>query len=262
MLHNLKIEWLKIKGYKVFQIFSILYIFGIIAIIFIFYRVYNDFVKKIADDMQMGAAVKDDMFDIFKGDTIWQTTCFWTSFLLYLPGIIVIMLFTNEVNFKTHRQNIIDGWKRSEFITSKISLIVCITLVVTITNILAVFIMCKFVNISFTMDWQTLGYCFLQTFTYLMFALTMAILLRKSGVAIILFFVYGLIIEAILVGTLNSQGLSPSGYFLPLQAADTLIPFSKIYSNVPNQYYLLTAALAWCSIYIFSAIRKYQTEDL
>ena len=42
---------------------------------------------------------------------------------------IFINLFINEVNFKTHRQNIIDGWKRETFIYTKIGLILCMTLV-------------------------------------------------------------------------------------------------------------------------------------
>src|SRR5215203_1969474 len=62
----------------------------------------------------------NDLFKLFSPDNIWKTVCFATSFLLYLPGMIIINLFINEVNFKTHRQNIIDGWIRETFIYTQI----------------------------------------------------------------------------------------------------------------------------------------------
>ncbi len=262
MLHNLKIEWLKIKNYRVFQVFSALYLVGILGIIFIFYKVYQSFVDQLTNGM---AKAGSDMFALFSSDSIWNTVCFSTSFLLYLPGMIIILLFTNEVNFKTHRQNIIDGWKRETFILSKISLIACISLVTVLMNVVAVFMMCQMTKTAFSFNVEVFGYCFLQSFTYLLFALTLATLFRKSGIAIILFFIYGLILEGILIWAVN-KGLSPAGYFLPLQVADSLIPFPKgqgaLYPNLPEKAVMLLGTLGMCGIYIFFAVRKYTKDDL
>jgi hypothetical protein len=140
-----------------------------------------------------------DLLQLFSSDTIWTTVCFSTSFLLYLPGMVIINLFINEVNFKTHRQNIIDGWKRETFIFTKIGLIICISLVVTIMNVIATLIMCQVTDISFSLvsGLKILGLSFLQTFIYLMFALSLATFFRKSGIAIIVFFIYGLLLESL-----------------------------------------------------------------
>src|SRR5882757_615256 len=121
MFRNLQIEWMKIKNYRVFQVFSVFYLMGILLIIYIFYKIYNQLTSRLTGRDNV------DLLNLFSKDTIWTTVCFATSFLLYLPGMIIINLFINEVNFKTHRQNIIDGWKRETFIYTKISLILCIS---------------------------------------------------------------------------------------------------------------------------------------
>lgn len=261
MLKNLRIEWMKIKNYRVFQVFSVLYIIGILAIIYIFYRVYINLISSVT-----GGRARD-LFDLFGPENIWRTVCFFTSFLLYLPGMVIINLFSNEVNFKTHRQNIIDGWKRETFIYSKIALIICISIVITITNLLAVLVMCQVTNSTFSFQGaETLIFCFLQSFIYLMFALTLATLFRRSGVAIIIFFIYGLILEFLLIWLFNNiyPGL---GNYMPLQVADSLIPLagmrdSWLYNNLPSEIVVTLVALAFAGLYIFLAVRKYKRDDL
>ena len=233
MFRNLQIEWMKIKNYRVFQVFSVLYLIGILIIIYIFYKIYMQLMGRI---MSMGSPnPRDgkDLFQLFSADTIWTTVCFSTSFLLYLPGMVIINLFINEVNFKTHRQNIIDGWKRETFIYTKIGLIFCISVVVTVMNLIATLIMCQVTNSDFslTAGLETLGLSFLQTFIYLMFALLLATFFRKSGVAIIVFFIYGLLLEVLLMW-LFWKILPGAQHFLPLQVADSLIAFPGM--NVTN----------------------------
>jgi ABC-2 type transport system permease protein len=261
MFRNLQIEWMKIKNYRVFQVFSVLYLIGIIVIIYIFYKWYMALTGKLTGN---DAA---DIFKLFSSDAIWTTVCFFTSFLLYLPGMVLINLFINEVNFKTHRQNIIDGWKRETFIYTKIGLILCICLVVTIMNMLATWMMCSIINVDFsiTSGIKILGLCFLQTFIYLMFALLLAILFRRSGVAIIVFFVYGLILEFLFMW-LFYKILPGAQYFLPLQAADSLISFRPmnqgLYGEYPGLTAILIGALAYGAFYVFFAVRKYKHDDL
>jgi hypothetical protein len=133
---------------------------------------------------------------------------------------------------------------------------------VAITNILAVFIMCLVTKVDFKFDVLMVFLCFLQTFTYLLFALTLSILFRKSGIAIILFFIYGFIIESLISGFLNWK-TAPIGYFMPLQSADSLIPFPKIpYRDLPDVYIMIIATLVFCGLYLFFAIRKYKYDDL
>lgn len=261
MLRNLQIEWMKIKNYRVFQVFSILYMLGIILIIYIFYRLYLE----VQNAFTNGMSGNSDMLSLFTAKNIWKTVIYWSSLLLYLPGMVIINLFTNEVNFKTHRQNIIDGWKRETFIYTKIGLIVAMSLVITIMNLVATIVMCNITEIDFTFDGAyNLFYCFVQAFVYLMFALFLATLFRRSGVAIIVFFAYGILLEWLLLWGLRE--IDPAiSYYLPLQASDslTLLPFmGELFRDLPSVQYLLIASAAYAGLYIWLTVRKYKYDDL
>jgi ABC-2 type transport system permease protein len=267
MFRSLQIEWMKIKNYRVFQVFSVLYLLGIVLIVYVVYKFYMEMMRQLMSAATKRAADAHDIFRLFSSDTIWQTVCFWTGLLLYLPGMIIIMLFINEVNFKTHRQNIIDGWKRETFIYTKIGLIVCISLAVTIMNIVATFVMCQVTGIEFSIlsGLDTLVYCFIQAFVYLMFALLLATFFRKSGIAIIVFIIYGFVLESFLVVLLNKFLPGAYIYFLPLQVADSLIPFPPMkdfYANMPSGSVLLVGAIAMLGLYVFLTVRKYKYDDL
>ena len=261
MLRNLQIEWMKIRHYRVFQVFSVLYMLGIILIIYIFYRIYMEIQSAFA----LGNSSESDMLNLFTPRNIWKTVIFWTSLLLYLPGMVIINLFTNEVNFKTHRQNIIDGWKRETFIYTKIGLIVAMSLVITFMNLVATVIMCQVTGIDFSFTGSSaLVFCFIQSFIYLMFALLLATVFRRSGIAIIVFFSYGIILEWLLLWGLME--IDPSiAFYLPLQSADslTMLPnMDKLMQNVPGVQYLLIATAIYGALYIWLTVRKYKYDDL
>lgn len=267
MLKNLQIEWMKIKNYRVFQVFSVLYLIGIVLIIYIFYRVYIDLIGSMQQAFTGVQSQGSDMFSLFSEGNIWKTVCFWTGFLLYLPGMVIINLFINEVTFKTHRQNIIDGWKRETFIYSKIGLITCMSAVITVMNAIAGIIMASIVHtpISFS-GLGILGLSFIQSFTYLMFALLLATFFRRSGIAIIVFFIYGLLFEFLLMW-LFSKIMDGAQYFLPLQAADSLIVFplaerGNVYKDLPGVYVMLIGSLLFIGAYIYLTVRKYKYDDL
>ena len=265
MLKNLQIEWMKIKNYRVFQVFSVLYMLGILLIIYIFYKVYFEFIAEMQQKVTGVNSSGSDVFGLFGSDIIFQTVTYWTGLLLYLPGMIIINLFINEVNFKTHRQNIIDGWKRETFIYTKIGLILCMSLVITIMNLIASLVMVGLTGAEVTPEgFITLGLCFLQTFIYLMFALLLATLFRRSGIAIIVFFVYGLLLEFVFMWIFSK--ISPSlQWFLPLEIGDALIPFPALknfYNGLPDLWVLVIGALAFAGLYIYLTVRKYKYDDL
>ncbi len=47
-------------------------------------------------------------------------------------GMLFILLITNEVQYRTHRQNIIDGWSRTNFILAKFSVMIAFVVVATL----------------------------------------------------------------------------------------------------------------------------------
>jgi hypothetical protein len=114
---------------------------------------------------------------------------------------------------------------------------------------------------------ENIGYIFIQTVAYITFAMFLAVLFRRSGAAIAVFFLYGLIFEWLFTVLLNFQmSLTPLGYFLPLQVTDVMlpIPFGNkiIYKGAPDLWILVLASLVYIGGYYFFALKKFTKEDL
>ncbi len=99
MLQLLKIEWLKVKNYRTFWILSTLYLLSIWGINYIVYVIQ----WKIYHDKNAGDAAK-----LFLGGPpyafpkVWAMTSYVSSFLLFIAGLLIIIIVTNEFSFKTH----------------------------------------------------------------------------------------------------------------------------------------------------------------
>ncbi|MBN9349678.1 MAG: ABC transporter permease [Chitinophagaceae bacterium] len=262
MTELLKIEWMKVRNYKAFWIFSLFYFVSIAGINYIGFYVNRITVENVP----MGEALLGSPFGFPK---IWNTVGFMSSWVLYFPGILFIMLFTNEFNFKTHRQNIIDGWERKQFISVKFVFAFLFSLVATLFNVIVAVILglaTSAKNFSFS-GTENILYIFIQTFSYISFAMFLAILFRRSGVAIAIFFLYGLIFEWILTTLINFKfNLEPWGYFLPLQVTDTMLPlpFGKkiLYKGAPEMWVLVIISLIYLVAYYLFSLRKFTRDDL
>ncbi|NJO25417.1 MAG: ABC transporter permease subunit [Bacteroidia bacterium] len=223
----LQIEWMKLRHYRAFKIFGILYLAGIAAILFITYFLY----KNIPEN-----EIKSFFRNPFEYPALWNTTGWLSSWLLFFPGWLIINHCVNEFNFKTHRQNVIDGWSRQQFISAKLLLILVFSLVITVITTLVAIIMGLIMKSEFSPDGiEYMFYAFVQSLVYLLFAFTLAILLRRSGLAAGIFFLFGFIFEWLFMQLINrTLNLEPAGYFLPLQVSDELIPFPFLKTS--NEY--------------------------
>jgi ABC-2 type transport system permease protein len=259
MLQLIKLEWLKVKNYKAFWIFLALYIVGLFSINYIAYQFQGEIKKS-------GAPISIFPYDF---PAVYQTITWISSWLLYFPGMLMILVITNEYNYKTHRQNIIDGLTRQQFVVAKILFGVIIAVLTTIS--------CFLIALYFGGDFsgsisfkgiQYIGYSFLQTVCYLFFAMILALLMRRSGLALAVFFLYGLVFEQLLGGLLDFKVLSNglTRYYFPLQASDTLIPVtfgsSVVYKDAPSQTVLLIVCIAYIILFAVLSLRKFQTDDL
>ena len=262
MIQLLKIEWLKVNNYKAFWIFTILYLFAILGINYTGYYINELAVQNVP----MGETLLGSPYSFPK---VWGTVGFMSSWLLYFPGILFIMLLTNEFNFKTHRQNIIDGWTRQQFITVKFVFALLFAVAATVFNLLVALLFGSLTTGS-TFSFagvENVGYIFIQTLAYISFAMFLAVLFRKSGAAIAVFFLFGLIFEWLITMLINfKMDLSPIGYFLPLQVTDVMLPlpFGKeiIYKDAPALWIMVLASLAYIAGYYFFALKKFTREDL
>jgi ABC-2 type transport system permease protein len=265
MLHLLKIEWLKLKNYRTFWILSALYLISIYGLNYIVYRIqesiYNAKVAKGMAEMVIGSRP-------YSFPTVWQMTSYVSTFLLFLPGLLLIISITNEYSYKTHRQNIIDGWSRKDFISVKLVLAVIIAFIST----LMVFFTGLGFGLSSGSDFDLenihyLGYFFIQTLSYSLVALLFSILFKRGALAIGVFFLYSLVLENLIAKPL-SHYFNNAGRFLPLESTDVLIPL-PVFQNVqrqisepPNYTLFLFIALIYLGIYTFLAIKKFESDDL
>jgi ABC-2 type transport system permease protein len=256
----LAIEWLKIKRYRTFWI---LVGFFIVLLPLWNYQVQSGMLK-------IGGPGMNLLSQAYSFPAVWGNIGFWGSIFVVFLSILVIILTTNEFNFRTHRQNIIDGWNRQQFYHAKVWLVLLFSVLATVYVWLIgmLFGLVSGGADSMFLEIEKLGYFFLLSVNYLGLALLIGILVRRSGLAIGLFMLYCLIIENILEGMLNWSFDFDIGNYLPLQASDELLPF-PVFGMVktmistpqpPIQYYVI-ATVAWCAVYYFIGRRRILRSD-
>jgi hypothetical protein len=261
MLDLLKIEWLKVRKYKAFIILSIFFVLGIAASNYIVYLVSDNIINKSE------AAILLNKFSPYDFEHVWQTVSYTSGYLLILPSMLLLILMTNEFTFKTNRQNIIDGWNRTEFIDVKLLIAMLIAVITTLLVIITGLCFALYTKTTFSLHgFSHVGYFFLKSLTYFLFAILISVLIKKTGFAIGVFFIY-LGAENILAQALdflsiklksnNNVDLGSMGDYLPMNAADGLLTFpenplkSMARSSLPTDYSWLVLCFTIVYIILF-----------
>lgn len=217
-------EWLKMRKYNAFW-----WIMGITAlsypgINYITYKLYEDITNRPS---QIGQAAKMVIGNPFSFPEVWHTVAFFLSCFIFIPAVVVIMLISNEYTFRTHRQNIIDGWSRSQFVTSKLIDVFIISFLITILYTAVSYITGVTNQERLIQDtWGQIKYVGLfglQTFAQLSIAFLMGFLIRRAFLSLGLFLFYYIILENIIIGFFEWKG-SELGKYMPLEISDRMIP--------------------------------------
>jgi len=119
--HIIRTEYLKLKGNMSFKVMAIFFIVFLPVIILT--------LPTIVDDSPTGP------YPFLPRDyeTTWYFTAYVASwFSLFILSFILIFHITNEYTNKTVRQNIIDGYSRSDFFKSKFYMLIVMAIVATI----------------------------------------------------------------------------------------------------------------------------------
>ncbi len=223
MIKLLKIEFRKILTYKVFWILIGLYFIFLSAGILMAEFMINNMV----DNMNRHLPIPLPHVTIYFFPWVWQNLAFFATirYILIFPAIIIIILITNEFTFKTIRQNVINGMSKSEFLISKLLLILLISLIMSVLLAIGTFI----IGLSHTQvtGWGMvferipfiLGF-FISIFSFQVFAFFFGFMLRNTGLAIALFSLYTFIVEPVVYYFLKSplvfkNGISP---YLPVNS--------------------------------------------
>ena len=227
MLQIIRIEWLKVKNYRTFWILLGLAVFIIPASNMIVQNVSSHIPKQVTDIMGGGP---------FDFPVLWQTVANVNSFTSAIFGLLIINLIANEFTYRTHRQNIIDGWERLDFVLAKLCWIPALAVVaLLVSTITGAFIGIWYSTTSFSFEgFHYLFNYFLQVLMSLSIALLLAMLVKRSGLATVLYLGYVMVVEQVLVLILKHVlGPGPGG-LLPLQAGDEILPFPKLDKLIPS----------------------------
>lgn len=266
MFNLFKIEWLKIKTYRTFWIlFSGFLVFFPLA----FYLSANKYMDTMANTKSIEENLLKALLDApFVFPKVWLAASWMGGLFFILMGMLFILLITNEVQYRTHRQNIIDGWSRMDFLKAKFSILIFFVAVST----LLVFIMGLIVGSVFSVSYskmfegiQYVGYFSLMATLYLMLAFLVAILVKRTGLSIIIYFAIVCIVDNVLWLIFTLKG-SQLGYFMPLEAVDSLVPNpfkpKMMEKRTVEDYMLIIAAVTYIVAYGYIIINYFRKTDL
>jgi hypothetical protein len=142
--------------------------------------------------------------EIYDLPMIWEYQGYAGSWLVFFfLGFMVLQMFTNEVSQRTMRQNIIFGYTKREFFTAKVIVVICLSIIATLLYTLSAAIIGMIHTPGFDFEllldnnWATTRF-FISTLGTLFFALLIAVVFRKGGLSMFIYFAYPLILEPIL----------------------------------------------------------------
>ncbi len=260
MVQLLSIEWLKIKPYRTFWI-----LVGLFAILFPLWNfgVSNGILK-------MGPI---DVFgSSFSFGDVWNNVTAHASNFIIFPAILITILVTNEYNYKTQRQNMIDGWSRLQVYHAKWMVLAALAIAITVF----VFITGLVLALTKGADWSGFGnniirivWMLLLSFNYLSFGMLLGHLVKRSGLAISLLVIYSLMLENLVhLYFFYGKQVYIADLFLPLQCSDQLLQLTTFESmqkmgglkGLPPAAYAI-ASVCWISIYyIIGRIRLLRSD--
>lgn len=262
-----KLEWLKLRKYKPFIIIAGLFILTYFAV--------GLSIKSLLDWF---LSEQDGEFDIFR-DTgiplfdfvdIWQNLAYLTFLFKVILAFVVIISIGVEYGYKTMRQNFIDGLSRTSYLISKLGLVFALSVLSGVLLLLLGLTLgllyspvksWEFIvmNMEFVLAYM------LEVFSFLCFAMLVAILIKRTGFAIVLFVLYAVCIEPILAGLMQFHFEVPNWY-LPVRSINNLIrvPFGKFLLREVQDYVALkdiAVVIAWTAIFIGSSYLLIKKRD-
>ena len=264
MTRLLAIEFRKNLTYVVFWLILGLHYFFIISII----SNINNFAGGMNISTDQYPDLNLGLVPMFRFPDIWQNISYLAGFFKILPGIFIVISVTNEFQFNTVRLNIVSGLTRLEFILSKVLLI----LVISLFSLIVLFTLGMWLGFSHSdmalpihflpgMDFL-LGY-FIEIFLYMVLALVISVMLKRTGISILFLLIYPLLIEPLI----RWQTPDYIDRFFPVKSMDQInvFPFPKYFGyevqgHIPLDTTII--AIGWIFIMIYLSYFILKKKDL
>jgi len=229
----LKLEWSKFRKSTV--IILLLTFFSILYPVCLY---FGKFLKNISNIIPIN-------INIYESPNIWAYLGYAGNWMVFFfLGVLIIYTVTIDVSNKTMRQSIINGLTRKEFLLSKLLIILIISIVATVYYTILSFIFGWLnttdpsIGIMLNNEWAIPRF-FLMSFSYMTFAMFLAFLFRKAGLAVFVYLTYVIIIEPLLK-LLTNQYVMSNKYvnYYPMNVTEDLmpLPMPKIAANAAQIY--------------------------
>lgn len=261
-----QIELIKIRSNASFWVLTSLHI-GIILLVILSGKV---FLKTISlNGESITNLIDPSAIPLYQFPDIWHNITYVAAYLKFILAIYIIISITSEISYDTLRQNIMNGMSRRDFILSKLILI----FILALGSAFFLFIAGLAIGVTSTPDLQMndmikysgfIPAYFLLLTAYLIFALLIGLLIKRTGLAMGLMFLYTLIIEPVIV--LQVKTVWIKGLF-PLKSINNLIhmPFGKYALREVQDYVAvkdIAIVLIYMAVFIFCIHLLLRKRDL
>ncbi len=260
MIQLLRIEWLKVKAYRTFWILSGLFVAGVPLMMWAFESIMRNSPKQVAAFLNSMSFPK-----------VWDNTAWMASWMTPVMGILLIIVLTNENNYRTIRQNIIDGWSRDQFISAKFGVLLLMTIFLTLVITLTALLFGLRSGDTDISDGSIfIWYAFVQSLAYLSLAFFLGVFMKRAGIAIGIYVMYVYVGEFGISMLMEFKLAFHSGAYLPLQCTDRLIGGEmKVLQEIirlggapPSNSTYVIIALVWIALFNTAAWYKMKKADL
>lgn len=262
----LKIELIKIKSNASFWVLTSLHI-GIILLVILSGKVFLSSLSLNGESI--GNLVNTDSIPLYQFPDIWHNIAYVAAYLKFILAIYVIISITSEISYDTLRQNIMNGMSRVDFIVSKLSLVVLLS----VGSALFLFFTGLIIGLISTPDPQIqdiikysgfIPAYFLLLTAYLIFSLLIGLLIKRTGLAMGLMFLYTIIIEPVIVFRIKTEWIK--GLF-PLRSINNLIhmPFGKYALREVQDYVAvqdIVIVLLYSALFVYCIFLLLRKRDL
>jgi ABC-2 type transport system permease protein len=267
MLHLLKIDLKKLTNYRTFWVVCGLYFFTLAFVT----ASGMEFLKWIASFVEgFGQKINIDRIPLYHFPDVWQNLVYISGFFKIVLAIMVVISITNEYQYRTIRQNIIDGMSRWEFLKSKILTnvlfsVMSVTMVFIIALVTGMIYSPQLNTADIFSDLEFFPAYFLEVLAFLSYALMLGIFVQRSGLTIILLLLSHMI-EAIIKVNIPEAARWLRDFF-PMQSISNLVslPFARYAFQEIQDYVAITAvliALVWTFLFNYFAYMRLKKSDI
>ena len=221
VINLLRTEWHKFRKNAVISLLGIMFLITMPTVLFI-----GKELKDVPPPLPNNKV-------FFEFPTTWDYLGYAGNWLVFFfLGLVVIFLISSEVNYKTMRQNVITGYTRKTYFLSKLFsvlvLCVAVTLYYMIIGLVIGFIHTEGATLSSALDNDyALFRFFLMSLGYSSMAFVIAFVLRKSGVSVLFYLTYIMLIEHFLKWVVHFGQIAKNETinFYPSNVIEDLMPF-------------------------------------